>query len=308
MKKFISTILIMAITIMSINFAMAKGKTILEIETISDVSDETTEITTVDELTTDEDTTEITTVNELTTDEDTTEITTVDELTTDEDTTEITTVDEFTTDEDTSEITTMDELTTDEESTETTTIIYRRTGGGGGGSSSVKRITTTTESTTEVTTNMAVKEEVAESTTEILVLTKDVKVSVGSNKVIVGEESYIMDAAAYIQIDTNSTMVPLRFVAIAICGDNIENADNSNAIKWDGVTKTATISTKNNTIKFTADSNKMDINGEVNIIDNGVKAEIKDGRMYIPFRALGKAIGVNVDWDADTKTAIYKVL
>ena len=42
-------------------------------------------------------------------------------------------------------------------------------------------------------------------------------------------------------------------------------------------------------------------------MENNVKAEIKDGRMYIPFRALGKALDVNVTWEAETKTAIYSL-
>ena len=29
--------------------------------------------------------------------------------------------------------------------------------------------------------------------------------------------------------------------------------------------------------------------------------------MFIPFRALGEALGVSVDWDANSKTAIYTV-
>jgi hypothetical protein len=27
--------------------------------------------------------------------------------------------------------------------------------------------------------------------------------------------------------------------------------------------------------------------------------------MFVPFRALGQALGVNVSWDADTRTAYY---
>lgn len=29
--------------------------------------------------------------------------------------------------------------------------------------------------------------------------------------------------------------------------------------------------------------------------------------MFVPFRALGNALGVDVEWDADTKTAIYSI-
>ena len=37
----------------------------------------------------------------------------------------------------------------------------------------------------------------------------------------------------------------------------------------------------------------------------GVYAEIKDSRMFVPFRNLGEAVGAKVDWDAETKTAIF---
>ena len=49
----------------------------------------------------------------------------------------------------------------------------------------------------------------------------------------------------------------------------------------------------------------MIVNGKQIQMDNGVNAEIKDNRMYIPFRALGNALGVKVDWDAESKTAIF---
>ena len=49
----------------------------------------------------------------------------------------------------------------------------------------------------------------------------------------------------------------------------------------------------------------MNINGEDTYMENGVTAEIKDGRMFVPFRVLGEALGAEVNWDSNTKTAIY---
>ena len=40
---------------------------------------------------------------------------------------------------------------------------------------------------------------------------------------------------------------------------------------------------------------------------NGAAAEINNGRMFVPFRALGDALGVQTDWESDTKTAVYRV-
>ena len=34
--------------------------------------------------------------------------------------------------------------------------------------------------------------------------------------------------------------------------------------------------------------------------------KIKNGSTYVPFRPLGEALGMNVKWDSNTKTAIYE--
>ncbi len=115
-----------------------------------------------------------------------------------------------------------------------------------------------------------------------------------------------MDAVPYIQSSSNSTMVSLRFVALAVSTGDIKNPDSADNIKWDGVTKTVTVITDENTASFKAGSNVMTLNGKEVIMDNSAAAEIKDGRMYIPFRALGRVLGADVEWHADTKTAVYK--
>ena len=106
-----------------------------------------------------------------------------------------------------------------ENNTETTTE-HRSSGssGGGGGGSSRKATTTTvvtTETTTEATTSVSKVESTTEITTESL---PEVKVVIGSNDIMVNDKTYTMDAAPYIQPESNSTLVPLRFVAIAIAG------------------------------------------------------------------------------------------
>ncbi len=49
----------------------------------------------------------------------------------------------------------------------------------------------------------------------------------------------------------------------------------------------------------------MTIDGANETIDNGAVAEIKCGRMYVPFKALGEALGIAVSWDNNTRTVIY---
>ena len=273
------------------------------------VDDTTTESSTTTETTTTEVSTEISTTTETTTitTEVSTKPTTVTEPSTEKQTVTVATE---TTTETKTEVTTeaKTEATTLQvtEPTETTTAASRpRTSGGGGGSSYRPATTTTATTTTESTTESIIIEETTEVTT-ITIITKDVKVSVGSNIIYVGDDEFTIDVESYIQTSSNSTMVPLRFVAIAILGDDVENADSSKLISWNADTKTAIITANGKTIKFTAGSNDITVDNKTIKMYYGVKAEIKDGRMFIPFRALGNALGVDVSWDSVTRTAIYK--
>jgi hypothetical protein len=134
------------------------------------------------------------------------------------------------------------------------------------------------------------------------ILTQEVRVTIGQTYYTVNGKTFTMDAAAYISTASNSTMVPVRFVANAL-------GISDNAIVWDDSTKTATIFAKETTVQFTLGKTAMIVNGvSVNMLspDNlPVAAEIKADRMYLPFRAIGNAFGVPVTWDATTSTAIY---
>lgn len=147
--------------------------------------------------------------------------------------------------------------------------------------------------------------------TETGTLDKVVKVTIDEKTILMDDKSYDMDVAPYIQTSSNSTMVPLRFVttALGVDADNIANPDESSKINWDPNSKTVTIyygsGTNMTIIKFVAGSNKMTINGTEVPMDNGVVAEIKNDRMFVPFRALGTALGVKVSWNAETRTATY---
>lgn len=203
-----------------------------------------------------------------------------------------------------------------ETGTETTTVRLSSggsSGGGGGGRGHKRPTAVTTEATTETTTAEAETRSAEKSTEETTqtakedIINKEVRVSIGSYIVSVGDNKFTIDVAPYIQAESNSTLVPLRFVAIAILGDDVENADASNIVDWDAAAKTASIAVAGNVIKFMAGSNEMIINDNAVAMDYDVKAEIKDNRMYIPFRALGNALGVSVDWESNTKTAVYKI-
>jgi hypothetical protein len=150
--------------------------------------------------------------------------------------------------------------------------------------------------------------------TETGTLDGKVAVTIGEKAIEVDGNKVDTDVAAYIQTSSNSTMVPLRMVALAIGVDSdaassVDTADESSKILWDANTKTATVlfaaGNGQKIIKFQAGSNDMVIDGTAVAMENDVVAEITDGRMFVPFRALGQALGVNVSWDADTRTAYY---
>lgn len=144
-------------------------------------------------------------------------------------------------------------------------------------------------------------------------LDESVKVTIGSDTAYVGLTAYSMGAAPYIQTSSNSTLVPLRFVALAlgVDEDNLDNPDASEKVTFGKVDGkgVATIfygaGSGQKVIQFTDGSNIMNVDGNLIPMEYGVTAEIKDDRMYVPFRALGQALGIDVTWDEANRTAIY---
>ena len=166
----------------------------------------------------------------------------------------------------------------------------------------------TTEQISEETTEESTEQTEGESKTdENTALFDTIKLTIGSNIVRIGDKELEMDAKPYIQSQSSSTLVPLRFASVAILGGDASNSDSSDLIEWDPEKKSATIHLPKKDVTFTADSSEIIIDSEAVEMDYGVKAEITEGRMFIPFRALGNALGVAVDWDAESKTAIYTV-
>lgn len=133
-------------------------------------------------------------------------------------------------------------------------------------------------------------------------LNSEVKVTIGESYYTVNGVTYDMDAAAYISPASNSTMVPIRFMAYALGLDE-------NTVIWDDTNRTVTLLHPSRIIQFTINNSTMLIAGAPVTMTSPdgkpVVAEIKNDRSYIPFRAFGDAFGVPVTWKADTQTAIY---
>lgn len=150
--------------------------------------------------------------------------------------------------------------------------------------------TETTETSTETTTQAVVDENKPNNG-------KSVEIQIGADYMTVDGTRISLDVPAYIQPESQSTLVPLRAVSEAFGGDN--------AVQWNANTKTATITYNGKVVEFTANGDYMKINGKERIMPDNIKAEITYGRMFVPFRLLGEAMGLDVSWNANTKTAVY---
>ncbi len=211
-----------------------------------------------------------------------------------------------------------------EATTEITTSASRPSSGGGGGGG--RGPAQTQQAASEKSSETATKTDVTEAESEAVsnaadtdtdtdvnatgeptvpATVQNVSVNIGSTKISVNGKEIDMGVAPYIQASSNSTLVPLRFVAVALAGGDASEADTSSIISWDGVKKQATVSYGTSKAVFTAGSNTIEVNGAPIAMDYGVVAEIKDDRMFIPFRAIGDFLGAKVAWDGTTKTASY---
>lgn len=134
------------------------------------------------------------------------------------------------------------------------------------------------------------------------ILSQEVRVTIGETFFTVNGVSYDMDAAAYISTASNSTMVPVRFISNAFGISNDQ-------VIWDNGKKTVTIVSPIQIVQFTAGSSTMLLDGSAVTMyspDNlEVMAEIVGDRCYVPFRAMGQAFGISVEWDDATQSAIY---
>ncbi len=71
-------------------------------------------------------------------------------------------------------------------------------------------------------------------------------------------------------------------------------------ISWDGNTKTAMLISDKTRVSVTAGSSEFTVNGETKALD--VPAQIMNGSMMLPLRAIGEAAGANVTWNGAVKT------
>ena len=108
------------------------------------------------------------------------------------------------------------------------------------------------------------------------------------------EERIMMDIAPF--IESNRTMLPIRFVAEAL-GFNVQ---------WDNDNRTVILIDKENVVKIPVDTNQIIVNGKV--YESDVKPVIRNNRTMLPIaniaRALGLKDGKDIFWNGNTKEVL----
>jgi len=108
-------------------------------------------------------------------------------------------------------------------------------------------------------------------------------------------------AEAPIIIENGRTYLGLRDIAYSLGIDPM-------AIRWNETIKTASISKSGSKIELTEGSSEMIITykGYIYTQEIDSPAFIRDGRIYVPFRAIFEAFGYSVNWDNETRTITCK--
>ncbi len=95
-------------------------------------------------------------------------------------------------------------------------------------------------------------------------------------------------------IEDGSTLVPMRFLFEQMGAD----------VEWDSETQTATATIDSKAVTFSIDNVNARINNKSAKMD--VPARLVNGKTMVPLRFLSENMGYDVDWDADSRTAIIK--
>ena len=91
-------------------------------------------------------------------------------------------------------------------------------------------------------------------------------------------------------IDSGRTLVPVRAIFEALGA----------TVDYDSATKTVISRKGDLIIVMQINNNQMFVNGEAKTLD--VPAKIVNNRTLVPVRAISESMGVDVNWDAATRT------
>lgn len=113
------------------------------------------------------------------------------------------------------------------------------------------------------------------------------------NVIINGKQVSFTEDSGFPYIDENQrTMVPLR-ITMESCGA---------AVGYDVNKRTAIVITEHDRIEVPIDTNYLYNNNEK--IINDTNSVVKNGRTYLPIRAVLESAGYTVEWDSNSKSVI----
>lgn len=131
-----------------------------------------------------------------------------------------------------------------------------------------------------------------------------VKVSIRSTILDYDGTEYDMGTAPYIDEETNSSMVPLRYVITALYNRPNES-DHSKYIIWNNEDKSVSVYINNNVLTFSASDSAVYLNSVQITKPNEYKIEIKDGRMFVYYRLLAKLTDTNPSFDSESLSIYF---
>ena len=116
-----------------------------------------------------------------------------------------------------------------------------------------------------------------------------ISLSIGSKKVLVNDEEFLMDVAPFINIEAGRTMIPLRFVSEWLGAE----------VHWLQSTRQVVIVHEDKTITLTIDSDTSLVNDEEVLID--CPAVILESRTVVPLRFVSEIMDAAVHWESETQ-------
>ncbi|MGI6452339.1 MAG: stalk domain-containing protein [Syntrophomonadaceae bacterium] len=114
-----------------------------------------------------------------------------------------------------------------------------------------------------------------------------VKLSIGLLEASIDGRPYTLDAAPYINAESERTLVPVRFVSEALGA----------CVAWDQETRKVTITYGEKEIILTVGSDSVLVNGSREYIDC-VPELLPPGRIFVPLRFVGETLGAEVIYDS----------
>jgi hypothetical protein len=119
---------------------------------------------------------------------------------------------------------------------------------------------------------------------------------IGSPTFVTGNTPHLSESPAF--VDNGRTFLGVRDIGTAIGA----------VIEWDQDSQTATLSKDLSVVKVTVGASAITLtkSGVTSEVPIDAPAQNKDGRVYLPFRAVLEAFGYEVSWDQATQSIVCK--